>query len=169
MAWAWLRGMRFDIHLDFIFLWIRKGTNTYFLMLNTHGTWQEQNVNCTEDGWSQLTLSLNTIVCWDTDIAKGWIHGSGQTVWCHIKAKASSLHYLLSISAHLDDTRVWVHALDNSDVTWFSPKWTCDDTNTGSLGKDAFILSLKQDTALNGAYCDQDYGNKRPFICERIL
>ena len=83
--------------------------------------------------------------------------------------KHHRLHYFHSYSAHLDDTRVWVHALDNSDVTWFSPKWTCDDTNTGSLGKDAFILSLKQDTALNGAYCDQDYGNKRPFICERIL
>ena len=65
---------------------------------------------------------------------------------------------------------MWVHALDNSDVTWFSPTWTCSSSvNTGVVGYDALIFSMHQDKKVNGAYCDNPYDIKRNFICEGFL
>ena len=65
---------------------------------------------------------------------------------------------------------MWVHALDNSDMTWFSPKWNCyPDQNTGSRGYDAYMLGFHHENVRNGAYCDEVYASKRTFICEGML
>ena len=69
--------------------------------------------------------------------------------------------------AHTDEYEIWVHALDNSDVTWFSPKWTCHaDANFHAGGGDAFIIHLGG-TTLSGSYCDTDKTSHRKFICEK--
>ena len=80
--------------------------------------------------------------------------------------------------AHFADTvGVWVHAFDNSDVTWFSPKLNCagagiseGDENhrpTTTGGGDAYVLSLNRDKRyVAGAWCDYPSEEPQNFICE---
>merc|ERR1712241_1647013 len=46
--------------------------------------------------------------------------------------------------AYFDDTWTWTHALDNSEVSWFSPKWTCSSgtDNGGSWGRDYIMMAV---------------------------
>ena len=65
---------------------------------------------------------------------------------------------------------VYVHAFDDRDVTWFSPKWGCGATSSDhsyfyTNGGDGFLLKVDSTHVLNGAWCDS---GKTPwnFICE---
>ena len=76
---------------------------------------------------------------------------------------------------------VWVHAFDNSDVTWFSPKLNCgggsqglggneDHVHSTNGGGDAYVLSLiRSDRYVPGAWCDFPSARKVSFICEGII
>ena len=74
---------------------------------------------------------------------------------------------------------VWVHALDNSEVTWFSPKLNCGGGSQGSDdnhihtttgGGDAYLLSLRRDDRYSaGAWCDYPSEEKEFFICKGFI
>ena len=69
--------------------------------------------------------------------------------------------------AHTDEHEIWVHASNNADVTWFSPKWTCHaDANFHAGGGDAFIIHMGE-RRLSGSYCDTDKTTRRNYICEK--
>ena len=81
----------------------------------------------------------------------------------------------------MENEGVYVHASTNTDVMWFSPKWTCGDggVESGILhGGDAFILAIFRETdgvghgEFNGAWCDWDQSGGEhtwPFICEALI
>ena len=107
------------------------------------------------------------------DIARGFgpmvIHKQRPGPWSLINTVLLSIRYHINICllAHTDEYEIWVHGRDNSDVTWFSPKWTCHaDANFHAGGGDAFIIHLGG-TTLSGSYCDTDKTSQRKFICEK--
>ena len=71
----------------------------------------------------------------------------------------------------VEKSGAWSHAFDNSDVTWFSPKWTCWDEADfdGSYGGDAFELGITSNLRTNGAWCDAPSSSKHYFICESVI
>ena len=87
--------------------------------------------------------------------------------------------YIYIFKAHFGDTPgVWVHALDNSEVTWFSPKLNCGDYGEGhgtlhyptNGGGDAYLLTLSKDEPYAmGAWCDYKSVLPQYFICEGII
>ena len=62
---------------------------------------------------------------------------------------------------------IFVHSSENDkEVSWFPPRWTCDDLNNFySNGGDAMLLGIFQDNK-NGAWCDAGSFLMRKFICE---
>ena len=67
----------------------------------------------------------------------------------------------------------WVHARNNNDVRWFSPKWTCNGSGSGSVsygGGDAILMRINgQSNVANGAWCDYYSSLEYHFICEADL
>ena len=67
----------------------------------------------------------------------------------------------------------WVHAMNNNDVRWFSPKWTCNGSESGIVnygGGDAILMRIDgQSNVANGAWCDYSSSLKYHFICEADL
>ena len=70
---------------------------------------------------------------------------------------------------------VWVHAVNDLDVEWFSPYLGChwgDGNYFGTYGGDAYVLGLFQDINLVGRWCD-DYSaipdRVHPIICESVI
>ena len=75
----------------------------------------------------------------------------------------------------LDVEGVFVHATTNTDLRWFSPKWTCyDDGDHGDfmLG-DAIMFGISQkgssSSHINAAWCDWDVNELQYFICEGLI
>ena len=74
----------------------------------------------------------------------------------------------LSCSAYVDEKGVWVHAYNNRDVSWFSPKWNCHEDGTFYIhGGDAMEIYVGEPRLLSGSYCDADKIIERNFICEK--
>ena len=72
-----------------------------------------------------------------------------------------------SLFVAIRESGVWVHATDNADVTWFNPKWFCNnDTPFG--GGDAFMLLIAHEIR-DGATCDWDSTSAYNFICEGLM
>ena len=72
----------------------------------------------------------------------------------------------------VDNTGVWRHAYDNSEMEFFPPKISCgcyDSKPYCSERGDAFELNIagSGDKQARGAYCDKPSTNARNFICER--
>ena len=68
---------------------------------------------------------------------------------------------------------IWVHAWDNSDVTWFGYR-TCssDVEKDGSWGGDYMGLAIfsSKSPRNNGAWCDNYFAtSKANFICESYI
>ena len=77
----------------------------------------------------------------------------------------------------LDVEGVFVHATTNTDLRWFSPKWTCyDDGDHGDfmLG-DAIMFGIAPKGSLNenrnAAWCDWSVADSTNiyFICEGTI
>ena len=63
---------------------------------------------------------------------------------------------------------VWVHASDNSDMSWISTFWTCSSGYTRiTTGADTLILGIF-DNHNGGAWCDEPESYIAHFICEGI-
>ena len=70
----------------------------------------------------------------------------------------------------VEDTGVWTHAYDNSDVTFFGRRISCAcGTKACPQGGDAFILQIGLDKHSRGNYCDWHSSDIRHFICEAII
>ena len=75
-----------------------------------------------------------------------------------------------------ETTGVYVHSYDNSEVTWFGPKWSCKCVGGNDLAKykcsgggDAFLVGLLRDQHWTGAWCDWPTEREFPFICEGLI
>ena len=68
------------------------------------------------------------------------------------------------------DSGVWTHALDNTEVSFFSPKVRCSCQQGGqpscSGNGNAFILYIGNDLQYRGNYCDTVSVGHHNFICE---
>ena len=63
----------------------------------------------------------------------------------------------------------WV-ARNNNDVRWFSPKWTCNGSGSGSVSYGAILMRINgQSNVANGAWCDYYSSLEYHFICEADL
>lgn len=69
----------------------------------------------------------------------------------------------------VDDTGVWTHAYDNSDVTYFTPTITCGDACSCPGGGDAFMVHVGGNKHSRSNYCDWDSNTSYKFICEAII
>ena len=71
----------------------------------------------------------------------------------------------------VENTGVWTHAYDNSDVTFFGHRIGCGcGTTACPHGGDAFLLQIGGDKHSRGNYCDYDSNNSvRKFVCEAII
>ena len=80
----------------------------------------------------------------------------------------------------VENTGVWTHAHDNSEVTFFGRRIGCSCLldNPESVepvhvpcpnGGDAFRLSIGGEKQERGNYCDKDSSNTYLFICENII
>ena len=76
----------------------------------------------------------------------------------------------------IENEGVYVHASTNTDLMWFSPKWTCGAKNNGTLhGGDCLILGIFRETGgigldvYNGAWCDYEEEHLFNFICEALI
>ena len=68
----------------------------------------------------------------------------------------------------VENTGVWTHAYDNSDVTFFSPRLACGCTDRDCPGGgDAFMVHVG--LHYRGNYCDFNSNNVRHFICENTI
>ena len=75
----------------------------------------------------------------------------------------------LVIAAHAETLGVWTHAFDNAEVTWFSPKITCECDDFCSGGGDAMRLDISSNPKWRGAWCDNSKTALNNFICEGII
>ena len=65
---------------------------------------------------------------------------------------------------------MWTHAFDSSEVTWFSPKFTCECGDAFcSGGGDAMRLDISSNPKWRGAWCDNSKSALNNFICEGII
>merc|ERR1712179_701693 len=114
----------------------------------TH-TWQDAKLECELDGAFLLNLK---------DISE-------QNCLMRFAQTQQNIDHWYWTDAHFGDTvGVWVHAFDNSEVTWFSPKLNCGGGSQGSddnhihtttSGGDAYLVSLRRSNRyLPGAWCD---------------
>ena len=74
----------------------------------------------------------------------------------------------------VENTGVWTHAYDNSEVTFFGRRVGCTCTNDNMYipcpdGGDAFRLTIRGDKHIRGNYCDKDSTMSYHFICENII
>ena len=69
----------------------------------------------------------------------------------------------------VEDTAVWTHAYDNSDVTYFPPTFNCGCTVPCPSGGDALMVRIGGDKHYRGTYCDYNSSSKRNFICENTI
>merc|ERR1739844_227442 len=62
----------------------------------------------------------------------------------------------------------FVHAYDNSELTWINHLWRCNDgTNLYSTGLDYLLLGMYgKDSRITGSWCDEPATNAYYFICE---
>ena len=73
----------------------------------------------------------------------------------------------------VDNTGVWRHAYDNSEMEFFPPRVNCGCTDSKpycSNRGDAFILYMSGaggDKQARGNYCDNPSSSVVNFICER--
>ena len=74
----------------------------------------------------------------------------------HVLSASHHTIILNSFSAHTDEHGVWVHALDNADVTWFAYRGCSTSVDfDGSWGGDYMKLGIwANHKKLNGAWCD---------------
>ena len=80
------------------------------------------------------------------------------------------LPFYFACVAKRESGGVWVHATDNTDVTWFNPKWYCNaDKPYG--GGDAFMfhIHLTPEYISDGCFCDWDSTLAYNFICEGLM
>ena len=70
----------------------------------------------------------------------------------------------------VENTGVWTHAYDNTEVTFFGHRISCKcDDRVCAGGGDAFRLSIGGDKHYRGNYCDQISNQKYLFICENTI
>ena len=81
----------------------------------------------------------------------------------------------------VENTGVWTHAYDNSEVTFFGRRLGCscqlDNPQSPQEpvyvpcpnGGDAFRLTIRGDKHIRGNYCDKDSTMPYLFICENII
>ena len=54
-----------------------------------------------------------------------------------------------------------------ADLIWINPKWLCNESDDQPMGGDAFDFAIfTNNPRINGAWCDLNPTNIRPFICE---
>ena len=70
----------------------------------------------------------------------------------------------------VENTGVWTHAYDDSDVTYFSPRMNCGCTDRVCPGGgEALMVQVGGDKHFTGNYCDQDKTLLYLFICEATI
>ena len=104
----------------------------------------------------------------DEDLRAG--HQQNLNDWYWTDGKNHLLSMLLpSISvvpAHVADTPgVFIHASDNNEVTWFSPKWIYSDGDSMALG----IRSRTLHDQENGGWKDFSSSHRNRYICEAYM
>ena len=80
--------------------------------------------------------------------------------------------YELIFLAYTETRGVWAHAYDDSEVTWFSPKFTCECSGDGDMclaGGNAIRLDITSNSHYTGAWCDRPNTDKLHFICEGMI
>ena len=95
----------------------------------------------------------------------------------HVLSLSAFPHTIIlnSFSAHTDEHGVWVHTLDNADVTWFACRGCSTSVDFGgSWGGDYMKLGIwANHKKLNGAWCDSSGGvaasDTEVFICESVM
>merc|ERR1739841_33380 len=69
----------------------------------------------------------------------------------------------------VENTGVWTHAYDNSDVTFFGQRINCCTADYCPHGGDALNVLVGGDKRSRGNFCDWDTSTVRNFICEAII
>lgn len=103
----------------------------------------------------------------DDDLRAG--HQQNLNDWYWTDGKNNLFMPLSSISvvpAHVVDTPgVFLHASDNNEVTWFSPKWIYSDGDSMALG----IRSRTLHDQENGGWKDFSSSHRNRYICEGYM
>ena len=71
----------------------------------------------------------------------------------------------------VENTGVWTHAYDNSDVTFFGRRISCCGDRLCPGKGDALMVQIGGDKGARGNYCDYDSNapSEMKFICEAII
>ena len=70
----------------------------------------------------------------------------------------------------VEDTGVWTHAHDDSEVTFFGRRIGCGCTDRVCPGGgDALMVHIGGDRHYRGNYCDYDSTTLRNFICKNTI
>ena len=78
----------------------------------------------------------------------------------------------LCCSGHAPETPgLWIHSTDNSEVTWFPPKMSCNCGGKEACfnGGDALMLAVYTISFYNAAWCDEPKSYQANFICESMI
>ena len=117
----------------------RPGTSTSTRTVPGAGRTRGRSARCTGAGWSTSKPWRSRTVWSDTAGGRAWTPGTSQMVRSHCPCLRGSGFICLEtlFPAYLDEYGVWTHALDNSDVAWFSYRG-CSQTpeQDGSWGGD---------------------------------
>ena len=104
-------------------------------------------------------------------------HGKseGYNAWYYIDGELNfKSHTYVFLSVYFlakRESGVWIHGTDNNDLTWFNPKWCCNDGGINKPGGGDVLFSILADSARwdDGCFCDWDSTLAFNFICEGSL